>query len=124
MKSSTPPPGYLLCCQQLAVLFRIWIENQDRHVNVQFYEWNSAVYMGALSGPSLDFLCATPDARSMCEWADEQTRPPRKATLLQAMVVAEHLGLKTKGVGPAVPASAFRGVQTAVVNKNSTRGSA
>lgn len=124
--SEKPPPGYLECCQQLAVLFQIWITNasQDRLVNVQFYEWNRTVYMGGLTGEPLNFLCATADARAMCEWADQQTRPPHRATLLQAMAVAEHLGLKTKGVGPPVPASAWQGVQTAVIDRHARRGQA
>ena len=55
------------------------------------------MYAAPLQGAALDVLCASEDCRAMCEWADARTG--QRCTLIQAIAVAEHLGLKLPGVG-------------------------
>lgn len=89
---------------RLTVLFRMWVEktSADRFVDLRFYDWRGRVYAAPLQGAALDLLCASPDAREMCEWADCQSG--HVCTLLQAMAAAESLGLKLCNEGPPVPA--------------------
>lgn len=89
------------CADRVLALMKIWLEYecQTRCPELRFHDWGQTAYVGPLAGESLDVLCASPDARRMCEWIDEQTG--HEATLLMACAAAEMLGLKpsnfTKG---------------------------
>lgn len=101
MKEIKIPDGYARDAERLVMLFDLWVseQSQTRAVDLQ---WIS----GPLSGKCLDYLCASDDARSMCEWADEQSG--HRCTLLQAMAAIETLGLKTVGQGKPLPADLLK----------------
>ena len=86
---------YEACAKQVLALMKVWLERecQSRAPDLRFHEWGTDLFGGALTGSCLDVLCASDDARRMCEWIDEQTG--RQATLLMAYVAAEALGLKS-----------------------------
>ncbi len=85
---------YSDCANHVLVLMKTWLETecQTRAPDLRFHDWGKTVYGGPLTGSSLDVLCASPDARRMCEWIDERTN--HEATLLMACAAAEMLGLK------------------------------
>ena len=66
---------YSDCAAQVLALMKTWLETecQTRAPELRFHEWGETVYAGPLRGSSLDVLCASPDARRMCEWIDERT---------------------------------------------------
>jgi hypothetical protein len=104
------PAAYARDAETLVVLFRIWVEQQSqtRAVDLQWYEWNGIAIGAPLAGEALDYLCASDDARAMCEWADQQSG--HRCTLLQAMAAIETLGLKTPGQGKRLPPELLRNV--------------
>ncbi len=91
------PKGYLEDLEKLKAAFQEWIaiQSETRTVDLRWHEWGKIVFAGPLTGAALDVLCASPDARAMCEWADERTG--RKCTLLMAIAAAETLGLIGSG---------------------------
>lgn len=112
MEERTFDREYIALVQQLQVLFRIWVDqhSRDRVLRLSFYQWpRGMAYGGPLSGNALQLLCASPDAREMCEWADAQSG--NKATLIQGLVAAELCGYKQPGRGPAIPPEVMRKVQ-------------
>lgn len=96
--------AYTRDLQRLRILFEMWVttKSRERPVDLRFYDWRGCVYAAPLQGRALDLLCASDDAREMCEWADAQSG--HVCTLLQALAVAESLGLKLRNDGPPVPA--------------------
>jgi len=93
------PPGYIACCDRLMQLVPQWIEakSQERYLDLRWQRWTMpdgkrVVYAGALGGETAQFLADSPDALELLNWLDEQTG--KKATLLQAKVVLERLGIK------------------------------
>lgn len=90
---------YEECAKQVVFLMQRWIDNecQTRSPDLRFLEWGRVAYAGPLAGSALDRLCASPDARRMCEWVDEQTG--HEATLLMAYAAIEKLGLKSSSSG-------------------------
>lgn len=105
------PKRYARDAEALVVAFQEWIaiQSESRAVDLRWHEWGGIVFAGPLQGAALDVLCASADARAMCEWSDARTG--HVCTLLQALAAAETLGLKTPGVGttpPPVPRSVAR----------------
>lgn len=95
------PPGYIACCDRLMELIPQWIaaKSQERYLDLRWERWTTRsglkiCYAAALGGETASILAASPDAIELLNWLDEQTG--KKATLLQAKTVLEHLGIKAK----------------------------
>lgn len=88
------PPGYIRCCERMSKLIPQWIEQQcqTRALDLQWHRWGKTCFAAGLD--SAKWLAASPDAMELLAWLDEQT--DRKATLLQAKVVLEQLGVKER----------------------------
>jgi hypothetical protein len=101
----TQDENYARDLRRLTILFQMWVEtkSRERFVDLRFYDWRGRVFAAPLKGDALDLLCASPDAREMCEWADDQSG--NVCTLLQALAAAESLGLKLRNDGPPLPAA-------------------
>lgn len=80
--------------QRVAAAIKRWIakESATRLVDLKFHKWGTTAYIGPLSGRCIDYLAASPDARAMLEWVDEQTG--HQATLMMACCVLELLEIK------------------------------
>jgi hypothetical protein len=90
------PPGYLARCERLSELIPKWIEekSQQRFLDLRWKRWGRTVYAGPLGGKWANWLADSPDALELLNWLDEQTG--KQATLLQALVVLERLGIKAR----------------------------
>jgi hypothetical protein len=95
-KRSPFPPEYIACCDRLEKLIPQWIEEKSRQrfLDLQWHRWGKVCFAAALGGETAKYLAASPDAIELLNWLHEQTG--RKATLLQAKVVLEALGIKTR----------------------------
>lgn len=103
MKKLCVPPEYERDCEALRSAFQEWIllQSESRLVDLRWYDWGRVAIAGPLCGDALGLLCASDDARAMCEWSDARTM--HRCTLLQALTVAEVMGLKKKGDGEPHP---------------------
>jgi hypothetical protein len=108
--------NYVRDLRRLTILFQMWVEtkSRERYVDLRFYDWRGTVFAAPLQGDALDLLCASSDAREMCEWADAQSG--NVCTLLQALAAAESLGLKHRNDGPPVPAAVLSRFQLVAVS--------
>ena len=73
-----------------------WVEmeSQTRFPDLQWYDWGTVCFAGSLEEAAIGFLAASPDARRLLLWLDEQTG--HQATLLMAKVALEMLGFKRR----------------------------
>ena len=94
MGNERVPPGYVRCMEQMAQAIPEWIamKCRTRYPDLQWHEWGTTVFAGGLDVAK--WLAASPDAMELLAHLDEVTR--KEGTLLQAKVVLETLGIKSR----------------------------
>lgn len=90
------PPGYGRCAEKILKLIPKWVEAecQTRFPGLQWKEWGRVCYAASLDEVGVEFLAASPDAKRLLLWLDEETN--HEATLLMAKVALEMLGFKRR----------------------------
>jgi hypothetical protein len=103
------PKGYEEDAAKLRCAIQMWVmrESESRLVDLGFRDWGRSVYFGPLNATTIDYLATTPDARAMLLWADEASG--HKASLLQAYIVLQQLGLLVTERQAAAPAAKHSG---------------
>ena len=95
MTESQMPPGYVALVQRLCELIGEWYQAQPKPPELRWLDWGDTVFAGTLEPEASRYLADSPDAFRLLEWLDEKTG--REATLFQARVALQHVGLVPGG---------------------------
>lgn len=99
-KTGELPPGYVALIQRMCDLMLKWLTTEPGLVDLRWHDPKGTLFVAPLRGKALDYLAASPDAKRLLEWLDEQTG--QEGTLAQATMALRLIGHLPSGPAEVV----------------------